>query len=142
MTMDIPARKTLDDKEMFDDVVRAILSVVGDDAVRIILYGSVARGDNTWESDVDIAVLTVRKYGYNDRKKIIYAVSPLNMKYDTLFSVIPIDEKRYTEWLYDLPFYFNIDEEGLILWTKENGRICLDTALNERKKKLIPQSSY
>lgn len=142
MTMDIPARKTLDDKEMFDDVVRAILSVVGDDAVRIILYGSVARGDNTWESDVDIAVLTVRKYGYNDRKKIIYAVSPLNMKYDTLFSVIPIDEKRYTEWLYDLPFYFNIDEDGLILWTKENGRICLDTALNERKKKLIPQSSY
>lgn len=141
MTMIFPERKTLDDKEMFDDVVRAILSVMGDDAVRIILYGSVARGDNTWESDVDIAVLTVRDYGYNDRKKIIYALNPLNLKYDTLFSVIPIEERRYNEWLFDLPFYFNIDEEGIVLWTKENGRICLDTALNERKKKLIPQSS-
>ena len=55
--MDHPERKTLEDKEMFDDIVRAILSVVGDDVVKIILYGSVARGDNTWESDVDIAVL-------------------------------------------------------------------------------------
>ena len=44
--MDYPARKTLADKEMFDDIVKAILSVMGDDAVKIILYGSVARGDN------------------------------------------------------------------------------------------------
>ena len=38
--------------------METILSVLGDDVVKIILYGSVARGDNTWESDVDIAVLT------------------------------------------------------------------------------------
>ena len=44
MSVKIPERKTLDDKEMFDDVVRAILSVIGDDAVKIILYGSVTRG--------------------------------------------------------------------------------------------------
>ena len=62
MNMGHPERKTLADKGMFDDIVRAILSVVGDDAVKIILYGSVARGDNTWESDVDIAVLTTKYY--------------------------------------------------------------------------------
>ena len=140
--MILPERKTLDDKEMFDDIVKAVLSVMGDDAVRIILYGSVARGDNTPESDVDIAVLATREYSYNDRKKIIYAVSPLNLKYDTLISVIPIEEKRYNEWLFDLPFYFNIDEEGIILWTKESGRICLDTALSERKKKQILPGNY
>ena len=60
-----PERKTLADKDMFDDIVRAILSVVGDDAVKIILYGSVARGDNTWESDVDIAVLTEKPYRWD-----------------------------------------------------------------------------
>ena len=68
--MIVPERKTLNDKEMFDDIVRAILSVMGDDAVRIIFYGSVARGDNTPESDVDIAVLATREYSYNDRKKL------------------------------------------------------------------------
>ena len=140
MNMNYPARKTLDDKEMFDDVVKAILSVVGDDAVRIILYGSVARGDNTWDSDVDIAVLTDGDY---DRNKGIGILSKLlgalNLKYDTIFSVITIDEERYNDWLFELPFYFNIDEEGITLWTRENGRIFLDTALDERKKKLILQ---
>ena len=63
--MEHPERKTLADKEMFDDIVKAILSVVGDDAVKIILYGSVARGDNTWESDVDIAVLTEKPYRWD-----------------------------------------------------------------------------
>ncbi len=140
MNMDYPARKTLDDKEMFDDVVKAILSVVGDDAVRIILYGSVARGDNTWESDVDIAVLTDRDYDRNKGTGILSKLlGALNLKYDTVFSVITIDEESYNDWLFELPFYFNIDEEGITLWTRENGRICLDTALDERKKKLILQ---
>ena len=64
-----PEKKTLNDKEMFDDIVNAILSAMGDDVVKIILYGSVARGDNTWESDVDIAVLTTRHYDWEMRKK-------------------------------------------------------------------------
>lgn len=140
--MIVPERKTLDDKEMFDDIVRAVLSVMGDDAVRIILYGSVARGDNTWESDVDIAVLTQGNYDrYETVHRLADVIVPLNLKYDTLVSVITIDEAHYNDWLFDLPFYFNIDEEGIILWTKESGRICLNTALNERKKKWIPQSS-
>ncbi|MBQ3763723.1 MAG: nucleotidyltransferase domain-containing protein [Synergistaceae bacterium] len=147
MSVKFPERKTLDDKEMFDDVVRAILSVMGDDAVKIILYGSVARGDNTWESDVDIAVLTAGKYSdvedvERERKKLWEAVDPLNLKYGTLFSVITIDAKHYEEWLFDLPFYYNIDEEGIILWTRENGRICLNTALSAQKKNLTLQNSY
>ncbi|MBR0256390.1 MAG: nucleotidyltransferase domain-containing protein [Synergistaceae bacterium] len=141
--MEYPARKTLDDKEMFDDIVRAILSVIGDYAVKIILYGSVARGDNTWESDVDIAVLTRGNYDRTaNRRKLLSAITPLNLKHDTLISVTPIDEKRYSEWLFDLPFYFNIDEEGLTLWKKETGQICPDTALNGLKKNLTQQSSY
>ena len=142
MTVDLPERKTLGDKEMFDDVVRAILSVMGDDAVRIVLYGSVARGDNTWESDVDIAVLTARKYDDNDRSRIRDVISPLNWKYDTLISVHPIEEKRFYDWMDDLPFYHNVDIEGINLWTRENGRICLDTALDEQRKKLIFRDTY
>ncbi len=117
--MDFPARKTLDDKEMFDDIVRAILSVIGDDAVRIILYGSVARGDNTWESDVDIAVITEGDYDRQDRwHKLMDVIHPLDMKYDTLISVTPIESYHYFLCKYQIPFYMNVAREGITLWKK------------------------
>ena len=131
-----PEKKTLNDTEMFDDIVNGILSVMGDDVLKIILYGSVARGDNTWESDVDIAVITSRHYDWKDREKIYDGLYEYDLKYDTIFQIVPIEKEHFYGWLFDLPFYYNIDEEGIILWTKENGRICLDTALKERAKKL------
>ncbi len=113
--MDHPERKTLDDKEMFDDIVRAILSVVGDDAVKIILYGSVARGDNTWESDVDIAVLTTRPYKWDAFEDLW----EYDLKYGTLFQIIPIDENSYNELMPVKLFYRNIDRDGIILWSRK-----------------------
>ncbi len=137
-----PERKTLNDTEMFDDIVNGILSVMGDDVLKIILYGSVARGDNTWESDVDIAVITSRRYKLDETLKTLSDTGvSLMYKYGVLVQFVTIEQKRFDEWLFDLPFYFNIDEEGLLLWTKENGRICLDTALKERDKKCIPQKN-
>ena len=114
MVLEYPRRKTLEDKEMFDDIVNGILSVLGDDVVKIILYGSVARGDNTWESDVDIAVLTKREIDRERHDELIHVSSVL-----TLVSIITIDEKRFQEWLFALPLYFNIDEEGITLWTSD-----------------------
>ena len=115
----LPRKITLEDKEIFDDVVKAILSVLGDDAVKIILYGSVARGDNTWESDVDIAVLTKIKIDRDTRNKLSNAMSKFSLEHDSLFSVIAIEENYFNEWLFDKPLYFNIDEEGIILWTRD-----------------------
>ena len=44
------------DRLMYDELVRGILEALRGQAVRIVLYGSVARGINTSESDIDIAV--------------------------------------------------------------------------------------
>lgn len=114
-----PCRKTLDDKEMFDDIVRAILYVIGDDAVRIILYGSVARGDNTSESDVDIAMVIRGELDRITDKKLTRAVTELDLKYDTVLSVIDVEEKHFRRYKNKLPFYMNIEREGITLWTKE-----------------------
>ncbi len=105
-----------DDAELFGEVVEAILSVMGDDAVKIILYGSVARGDNTPESDVDIAVLTAKKYDYEDSKKLHDVIFPIEWKYETIISVVPIDSYHYFRCKYDIPFYMNIEKEGVTLW--------------------------
>ena len=113
--MEHPARKTLADKEMFDDIVKAILSVTGEDTVKIILYGSVARGDNTWESDIDIAVLTDKPYRWDAFDDLW----EYDLKYDTLFQIVPIDERRYNELKPAKLFYRNIEKEGIVLWPKK-----------------------
>ena len=87
--------------------------------MKIILYGSVARGDNTWESDVDIAVLTKREIDEERKRKLSKTVWNLGMDLDALYSVITIEINHFNEWLFSLPFYFNIDEEGIVLWTRE-----------------------
>ena len=119
MELSHPEKKSLDDKEMFAEVVQTILSVMGDDVSKIILYGSVARGDNTWESDVDIAVLTRREMDDREEANLSHHFTPLDLKYDTLFSIKCIDENRFNKWLFDLSFYYNIDEDGIILWKRE-----------------------
>lgn len=105
---------SLNDKAIFDDVVKGILSVMGDDAVKIILYGSVARGDNTCDSDVDIAVLTKKRYKWD----AFNSLWEYGLKYDTLFQIVPIEESHFYDWIDDLPFYHNIDEEGITLWSR------------------------
>ena len=110
-----PTRKTLNDKDMFDDIVKAILSVLGDDAVKIILYGSVARGDNTWESDVDIAVLTTKHYKWDTFDDLW----EYGLKYDTLFQIVPIEENSYNEMKPVKLFYRNIEKDGIVLWSKK-----------------------
>ena len=45
------------DNEVLQELVAGILAVMHDNVERIVLYGSVARGTNTAESDVDVAML-------------------------------------------------------------------------------------
>ena len=127
-----PKRITLDDKQIFDEAVKTILSVLGSDAVKIILYGSVARGDNTWESDVDIAVLTKREIDKETGHRLSMALWDLGMELDAFYSVITIEVNHFNEWLFALPFYFNIDEEGIVLWTQDEERSFQSTVLSAR----------
>ena len=43
------------EKSVLNELVEGILSIMEDRIVRIVLYGSVARGTNTEESDIDVA---------------------------------------------------------------------------------------
>lgn len=45
------------DKNILNELVNGILEIMKSSLVQIVLYGSVARGTNTEESDVDVALL-------------------------------------------------------------------------------------
>lgn len=116
--MDYPEKKSKDDKAMFDDIVQGILSAMGDDVVKIILYGSVARGDNSWDSDIDIAVLTTKYYDWRARGKMYEDTWEYGFKYDTDLEIVPIEVNHYNALKNDKLFYRNIENDGIVLWTR------------------------
>ncbi|HJC64580.1 MAG TPA: nucleotidyltransferase domain-containing protein [Candidatus Blautia merdavium] len=84
--------------------------------VSIILYGSVARGTNTEESDVDIALIMHGKLDFDTEDKLSDFIVDMNLKYDKVFSVIDIDIAHFRKWINVLPFYQNVEREGVVLW--------------------------
>ncbi len=93
----------------------AYRSVYGNQLVRIILYGSYARGDNTEDSDIDVVALVKgeRSALQEQLKKVWDISSDMELEYGTILSptVIPYDE--YERFVEDLPYYRNIAREGV-----------------------------
>lgn len=92
--------------------------IMGKDLIKVILYGSCARGDYSQDSDIDIALITscdrmeVKKYSDD-----LAAISAkLAMKYFSVvnFVCLPYDEftKKKSWYLY----FRNIDAEGEVLY--------------------------
>lgn len=104
------------DGQMYEELVRGLLSILLGQAVQIVLYGSTARGTATPESDVDIAVFLREKLTAEQEDQLSGLIVDLNLKYDRIFSVIDIDQQTYLKWRNVSPFYQNVDREGIVLW--------------------------
>lgn len=98
------------------ELVEGILAIFETQVIRIVLYGSVARGTNTTESDVDIALLLNGSLNKETEDKLSDLVVDMNLKYDTVLSVIDIDYELFKKWEKVTPFYKNVNEEGIVLW--------------------------
>ncbi|WP_347489210.1 nucleotidyltransferase domain-containing protein [Desulfoscipio sp. XC116] len=79
------------------------------------LFGSVARGDNTPESDIDILVLIKNKNKATE--DIIYdAAFEASLKHDVVISPIIRTHKEYTYPLFQETLYYKkLQEEGFSL---------------------------
>ena len=86
------------DIKILDELVAGILAIMKPSVVRIVLYGSVARGTNTEESDVDVAVLVKGQLDKEMEDKLSDLVVDMNLKYDKVFSVIDIDYETFRKW--------------------------------------------
>lgn len=104
------------DQKILQELVRGILSVMQENVVQIILYGSVARGDQTEESDVDVALLVNGSLNPEMEERLSDFIVDMDLKYDKVFSVIDINMDKFTEWENVLPFYQNVKKEGIVLW--------------------------
>ena len=98
----------------FSQGVKAIL---GKNLTKVILYGSYARGDYNENSDVDIMILTTLTDSEIEKveTKIFDLAFDYEMEYGIEISVVVKNEEHFNYWLGALPFYNNVQEEGILL---------------------------
>lgn len=104
------------DTKVLKELVDGILTIFESRVVRIVLYGSCARGTAGGKSDVDIALLIKGTLDKDTEDKLSDLVVDLNLKYDKVFSVIDIDYEMFKKWENTTPFYRNVNKEGIVLW--------------------------
>ena len=97
-------------------MVKELSEIYGSYLDRVILYGSYARGEQTEESDVDIALLLKNGHDRDMYNRMIDCVAETELACGKALSVIDIDTDKYNTWKSTLPFYKNIDKEGILLW--------------------------
>lgn len=110
-----PNRQPLNDS-IIHELVDGLCQIFGKNIRQIILYGSVARNEATPESDIDIAIILSKGLTADDREAFVSFASDLDLKYEHVFSIIDIEQSNLEKWGKVLPFYKNIQDEGITLW--------------------------
>ena len=89
----------------------------GSRLIKVVLFGSCARGDFEDDSDIDIMVLidATAESIPDEREKVLSIIYRLDdeFNYDVLFSPIIQSETVYEKYLPILPFYQSIEREGV-----------------------------
>lgn len=103
--------------DILREFTQQVQKVLGKSLKKVILYGSYARGDYKEHSDIDIMVLTTltdEEIEQNENK-IFDIAFDFQMEYGVDISVILKNEDHFNYWLGALPFYNNIQKEGVVL---------------------------
>lgn len=105
--------------KILEEFTNKVKLLLGDRIKKIILYGSYARGDYNKNSDIDVMILTDLNFeeieNYRDRiSDIAYEIEE---KYDFNISLSPIVKNidNYNKRINVVPFYMNIQRDGVIL---------------------------
>lgn len=96
-------------------MVKAYQSTYGEQIIKIVLYGSYARGDYKGDSDIDIAAIVQgeRATLQEGLKQIWDISSDLELEYGTIVSPTVIPYEEFEKYKNDLPYYRNIQSEGV-----------------------------
>ena len=103
--------------EIISEFVYQVTQLMGESLSKVILYGSYARGDNGENSDIDIMLLTslIDEEIEQIENSVFELAFEFQMKYFVDISVVIKNEEQFNYWLGVVPFYNNVQKEGVIL---------------------------
>ena len=92
-----------------------VSNILEEKLVKIILYGSYARGDFHEDSDIDLLILVnaaqEELYEYTDA---IYDLAyEYDQKYDVEINPVVQSFAIYNHWKTTYPFFLNVEKEGI-----------------------------
>jgi predicted nucleotidyltransferase len=97
---------------IIDEFKKEIKKIYGNQLDKIILYGSWANGTATNDSDIDLMVVLKGEISPGrEIDRMIDCITDLNLKYDTLLSVVPVSDEVYAN--FDSPLILNVRREGI-----------------------------
>ena len=99
---------------IFQEFRQEVEKLYGARLVKLILFGSQARGEATQESDIDIMVVLKSPVLPGDEIiRMADIATQLDLKYNEFISLIPIAEEDFLHR--QSPFMENIHREGIVL---------------------------
>jgi predicted nucleotidyltransferase len=111
---------TLNERAALAALVRGLHRRYGQDLLRVVLFGSKARGDFGPESDLDVLVagrLPEAEY-WRHWRQINEEAYGVELEHDVVFSFLIQNEEAYgrmRKW--NAPIHRNIEREGIELWS-------------------------
>lgn len=111
-------------EKIIQKFIDRVNKLLGKRVKKIILYGSYARGDYNENSDIDIMILTdLTNEEIIEYRELVSNIA-FDIEFDTNFKVMisPLVKniEKFEYWLKALPFYMNVQREGVVLSGTEN----------------------
>ncbi len=124
----LPSHLTTNERIALVALVDRLRQRYDDDLLRVVLFGSKARGDFDEESDLDLLIV-VRMPDDDYRRywnEIVNGTYDIELQHDVVFSFIIKDEPQYAlmrQW--NLLLNRNIEQDGIELWTSQRSEPSL-----------------
>jgi predicted nucleotidyltransferase len=83
---------------------------------KVILFGSMARGDRDEHSDIDLLILTSRPLHWREEKGVVEILFDIGMEHDVIFSPLFASTDEWDGGLFtNFPVFHEIGREGALV---------------------------
>ncbi len=81
---------------------------------QVILFGSKARGYGHEDSDIDLLLLTEHRFTWEEQKRVVHLLSPIQREFDVFFGTVEISEDEWYNGIYQvLPLRTEVERDGV-----------------------------